>query len=112
MAELFALLFADDSSEVLNLYQALANKHHLGYIGDTRHPGIADQLRIESQQPRWFLRVTAAGGLPFQQAASTVEFSHGIDVGYEVVVCGQSLAEFDLQVAPSLADANPVVLGK
>ena len=51
MAELLALLVADDRSEVLDLDQPLADKHHLGDVGDTGDPGIADQLRIESQQP-------------------------------------------------------------
>src|ERR1700722_12707392 len=112
MAELFALFVADDSPEVLNLYQPFADKHHLGYVGDTRDPGIANQLRIEGQQPRWFLRVAAGSGLPFQQTASAVQFSHGIYVGHEVVLAGQGFAEFDLQVAARLTDANPIVLGK
>src|ERR1700693_3450099 len=106
MTELFALLVADDRFEVLNLDQSLANKHHLGYVGDIRDPGIADQLRIESQQPRWFLRISAGGGLPFQQAASAVQLTDGIHVGYEVVLAGQGLVEFELQVALRLTGAN------
>src|ERR1700693_1024182 len=112
MAELFPLLVVDDRPEVLNLDQPLADKHHLRYIGDTRDPGIADQLRIESQQPCWFLRISAGSGLPFQQAANTVELSDGIHVGYAVILLRELLAESNLQVVPSLADVNPVVLGK
>ena len=36
----------------------------------------------------------------------------GVDVGHEVVLPGQGLGEFHLQVAPRLADANPIVLGE
>src|ERR1700722_13804947 len=112
MAELFPLLVADNSSEILNLDQPLADKYHLGYVGDTCEPGIADQLRVESQQPCRLLQVAAGGGLPFQQAASAVQFTDGVHVGYKVVLAGQGFAEFDLQVAARLTDANPIVLGK
>jgi hypothetical protein len=38
----------------LNLGYALANEHDKGNIGDSGHPGIADELRIERQEtPRW-----------------------------------------------------------
>src|SRR6202035_1470531 len=112
MAELFPLLVADDGSEVLNLDQPLANKYNLGYVSDTRDPGIANQLRIEGKQSGWFFRISAGGGLSFQQAASTVQLTDGIYVGHEIVLAGQGLAVFDLQVAPRLTDANPIVLGK
>jgi hypothetical protein len=88
MAELFALFVADDRSEVLNLDQPLADKHYLGYVGDTGNPGVADQLRIESQQSCGFFRVPAGGGLPLQQATSAVQIARGIDVGDKVILAG------------------------
>src|SRR5882724_10345210 len=108
MPELFALFVADDRPEILNLDQPLADKYHLGHVGDAGDPGVADQLRIESQQPGWFFRVAAGSGLPLQQAASAVQVAYGIDIGHEIILPGQGLAELDLQVAMRLADANPV----
>lgn len=86
MAELFALSVADDRSEVLNFDQPLADKHYLGDVSDAGDPGVADQLRIESQQSCWFFRVAATGGLPLQQAAIAVQIADGIDLGHKVIL--------------------------
>jgi hypothetical protein len=77
-----------------------------------RWPRNSRQLRIESQQSGRLFRITAGRSLPFEQAASTVELSDGVHVGHEVVLPEQRLGELDLQVAPRLADANPVILGE
>jgi hypothetical protein len=66
VAELLSLLVSDGCPEILNLDQPLAHKHHLSHVCDTGDPGIADQLRIESQQSGWLFRITAGGGLPPQ----------------------------------------------
>ena len=52
-----ALVFGDSCAQVLDLDQALADKDHLGHFGQTRDPGIADQLRIECQQPVRLFRI-------------------------------------------------------
>jgi len=41
MAKLFVVLVADDSPEILNLDQLLADEHDLRYIGDAGDPGIS-----------------------------------------------------------------------
>src|SRR5579872_3182875 len=46
-AKLLALLFCDRGQEVLNLRNALPHKRHNRYIGDTRDPGVANQLKIQ-----------------------------------------------------------------
>src|SRR5579864_2671418 len=48
LAELLALLFGDSGAEVLDFREPLTDEHDLCDLGDTRHPGVADQLRIES----------------------------------------------------------------
>ena len=40
------------------------------------------------------------------------KLADGVHVGHEVVLPGQRLGELDLQVAPRLADANPIILGE
>ena len=112
LPEFFALFVADDGPEVLNLDQPLADKDHLRDICDTGDPGIANQLRIEGQQPVRLLRVAAGGGLPLKQARDAIQLAQGVDVGHEIVLPGQGLGEFHLQVAPRLTDADAVVLGK
>ena len=68
------LFVGDGGPEVLDFDQSLANEHDLSDVGDAGHPGVADQLRIESQQALRFLRIPAGSGLPLQQAPGTVQF--------------------------------------
>src|SRR5205814_4039047 len=51
MTEFLTLFVADDGSKVLNLNQPLSNKHYLRHLGYACNPGIANQLRVERQQP-------------------------------------------------------------
>ena len=45
--ELLPLCVGNCGPEVLNFDQPFADEDHLGYFVDTRHPGIADQLRVK-----------------------------------------------------------------
>src|ERR1039458_8639810 len=47
--EFLALLVSDRGAEVLNLHPAFANEYHLGDFRNARHPGVANQLRIQRQ---------------------------------------------------------------
>src|SRR5437588_2078270 len=98
MTEFLALFDADNSSEVLNLNQPLSNKDHLRHLGNPGNPGIANQLRIERQQPLWFLRIAAGSGFPFEQATLPIECPNCIDVCHELVPPANRQQEFDLQV--------------
>src|SRR5437868_11598863 len=110
MAELLPLFVADSSPKVLNLNQPLAHKDYLRHLGDACNPGIANQLRIKRQQPLRFLWIAAGRGLPFDNATLPVEVADCVDVGYELIVPANRQKEFDLQVAPRLADADAVFL--
>jgi hypothetical protein len=91
------LLVCNGGAKVLDFHQSLANEYDLG---DRRHAGhlrIADQLRIEPQQPLWFLRVAARGRFPFQKTSCPVQFANGIDVADELVP-SDGACEPDLQV--------------
>jgi hypothetical protein len=47
-AELLALLFADCGAQILDLNQPFADEHNLCDLGNACHPGVTNQLRIES----------------------------------------------------------------
>jgi len=72
LAEFLPLLVGNCSSQVLNLDHPLANEDDLGDFGNTGHPGVADELRIESQKAVWFFGVAARSGFPFQQTMGSV----------------------------------------
>jgi hypothetical protein len=49
MAEFFTLSVADSGPEILNLDESFADEHDLSNVCDTGNPGVANQLRIESE---------------------------------------------------------------
>src|SRR5437660_7588717 len=98
--------------KILNLNQSLADEDDLCDLGDAGHPGVANQLRIQSQQSILFLCVAAGSGLPLDQAACPVQLSDRVDVGYEVILFRHCPRELELQVAAALANADAVVLAE
>src|SRR5437660_7402373 len=110
MTEFLPLFVADDSPEVLNLNQPLADKHYLRHFSDPGNPGIANQLGIKRQQSYRFFWIAAGSSFPFEQATPPIEVTDRIDVGHELVVPADWQSEFDLQVAPRLTDADAVIL--
>src|ERR1035437_4395132 len=58
------------------------------------------------------LRITGAGGFPFEQTACTVQVANGIDVGHKVVAVCEWTNEFLLHVSFGLANADSVISGE
>ena len=77
--------------------------------GNSCHPRIADQLRIERQQPRGCFGITAGGRFPVHQATRAIEFTDGVDVGDKLVAVGQVPNHLELQIFLRLRNANPIV---
>ena len=50
LAELPPLLVGDCDLQVLNLRETFADEGHDGHVGNPADPGIAEQLRVESDQ--------------------------------------------------------------
>src|SRR2546427_2582066 len=90
----------------------LRTKNHHRHICNSCHPGIANQLRIECQQSIGRFRVAARSGLPLDEGASAIQLPNGIDEGDELIRCRQLPRKFDLQIAPRLRNANPVILAE
>ena len=109
-SEFLSLVIGDRGVQILNLDQAFADKYDLGDVGNARHPRVTDQLGIQREQPVGFFRVSARRGFPLEQAALSVKFADGIDVGYEVVLSGDRSIELDLQIASRLANLDTIVL--
>jgi len=72
----------------------------------------ANQLRIECQQSIGRFRVAARSGLPLDEGASAIQLPNGIDEGDELIRCRQLPRKFDLQIAPRLRNANPIILAE
>jgi len=50
LTKLVTLFISDCGPQVLNLNQPLAHED-LGHFGDACYPGVANELRIKSEQP-------------------------------------------------------------
>jgi hypothetical protein len=110
LAELAALFIGDCGAQILDLNQSLADEDDLSDLRDSRHPGIAQELRIESQQTVRLLGVAARCGFPLNQATLAVQLSDGVNIRYEVIVRGNWPGELDLQLAAWLPNTNTVFL--
>ena len=111
MTKFLTLQVADRRAQILDFHQPLTDEYHLSHFSDACDPGIANQLRIECQQPLRFFRISAGGCLPFQQAACPIKFPDPINVGDEFVSIYRS-CELDLQVTPRLVNPDAVVLAE
>jgi hypothetical protein len=112
-AIILSLFVGDGSPQILDFDQWLAHEDDLGDLGDAGDPGVADQLRIESQKSHGFFRIAARRGLPFQQTPLPIQLPEGIDIGYEVVRRrGNGSGELYPEAAAGLTDPDAVVLGK
>ncbi len=85
LAKLLTLLFGDRSQQAWNLRNAFPQKSHNGDIGDSRDPGLADELEIKRGQPLQTIWITGADRFPFEQTPRAVELANGIDIGHKLV---------------------------
>jgi hypothetical protein len=108
--EFLALIIGNGGSQVLHLHKPFPNEHDLGDFGNSSHPRIANQLRIQREQPVRLFRVSARRRFPLQKAARAVESADGINVGDKVVLSSNWPREFDLQIPSRLGDLDPIVL--
>ena len=84
LAKFPTLLFINDCLQILNLGCILAHENNQSNTGDPRHPGIANQLRIECEKTLRLLRVAAGRRFPVDNALCRVQFADRINVRKEV----------------------------
>src|SRR5581483_1255745 len=77
-----------------------------------RHPGIANQLRIQGGDAFWLLGIAGGGSLPLQQTGCAVQITQSIDEGHKAVTRGQRACKADLLLAVRLVNLHAPVLGK
>src|SRR5215472_4948572 len=64
LPKLPALLFVDRGLQILNLRCVLSYKDDQSNLRNARHPGITNELRIESQKTFGLFRVSGCGCFP------------------------------------------------
>ena len=94
--EFLPLLVRNGGPEVLNFNQSLADENNLGDFVDARHPGIADELRIQCRNAGRLFRISRRGSFPFQNAGRAVQFTNSVDVSYKIVARTEFPIELNL----------------
>ena len=108
--ELLPLLLSDASPQVLDFYRALPDKDNLSDITDPGHPGVANQLWIQSSNAVRLLGIAGGGGLPLQHTRCAVQFADRIDEGDKTIVGTQCAGESDLLMTLWLMNPDPPIL--
>src|SRR6516225_8453494 len=80
LAKLPALTFVDRGRQILNLRCVLSYKYDQGNLRNASHPGITNELRIESQKTFRLFRISGGGRFPIDDAFHPVHLANRIDV--------------------------------
>src|SRR6516165_4787222 len=84
LAKLPALTFVDRGRQILNLRCVLSYKYDQGNFRNASHPGITNELRIESQKTFRLFRISGCGRFPVDDAFRSIHLANGIDVRHEI----------------------------
>src|ERR1019366_9928335 len=79
---------------------------------DPRHPGIANQLRIQGGNAVRLLGIAGRGGLPLQHTRRAVQFADSIDEGDKAVAGTQRACKSNLLMPVRLVNLDAAVLDK
>ena len=110
--EFFALFFGYFGFEILDFRSVFADKHYESDIGNTREPGIANQLRVQCKQALSGVGVASTGRFPINDATFSIQFADGVHVTKEFCFFSKFMQNLDLEIILRIFDAHAVILGK
>src|SRR5215472_18404401 len=84
LAKLPALVFIDGCLQILNFGRVLSNKDNQGNLRNTSHPGITDELRVESQKTSGLFWISGCRCFPVDDAFRPIHLANRIDVRHEI----------------------------
>src|SRR6516162_6536738 len=112
LAKLPALLFVDRGLQVLNLRCVLSYKYDQGNLRNASHPGITNELWIESQKTLRLFRISGCGRFPVDDAFCPVHLANRIDVRHEIGARWQRAGQLYLKILFWASDLNVIVLSE
>src|SRR5215469_18452128 len=80
LTELPALTFVDRGLEILHFRCVLSYKDDQGNLRNASHPGIANELQIESQKTLRLFRISGCGCFPIDDAFCSINLANRINV--------------------------------
>src|SRR6516162_5580273 len=112
LAKLPALLFVDRGLQILNLRCVLSHKYDQGNFRNASHPGVANELRIESQKTLRLFRISGCRRFPVDDAFRSIHLSDRIDVRHEITATKERACQLHLKILFGASDLNAIILGE
>src|SRR6516162_3603239 len=112
LAKLPALLFVDRGLQILNLRCVLSNKYDQGNLRNAGHPGITNELRVESQKTLRLFRISGGGRFPVDDAFCSIHLANRINVGHEITATRQRAGQLHLKILFWASDLDAIVLSE
>src|SRR5215469_3069116 len=112
LAKLPALPFVDRGLQILNLRCVLSYKDDQGNLRNASHPGITNELWIESQKTFRLFRISGCGRFPVDDAFCSVHLANRIDVRHEITATRERAGQLHLKILFWASDLNAIILSE
>src|SRR6516164_2757614 len=89
-----------------------ADEYHESDFCNAREPRVAEQLRVEGQDPCGLFRVAGRRGFPVDHRAYPVELTDGVEISQKLIAMEQVAFNLDLQVLLWIGNADAIVAGE
>jgi hypothetical protein len=112
LAKLPALIFVDARLQILNFRCVLSYEDDQGNLRNAGHPGITNELRVESQKTLRLFRISGCRRFPVDDAFRSIHLADRIDVRYEIATTGERARQLHLKILFWASDLNAIFLSK
>src|SRR5215469_6458882 len=112
LAKLPALILVDRGLQILNFGCALSNKDDEGNLRNAGHPGITNQLRVQSQKTSGLFWVSRGRCFPVDDAFRPIHLANRIDVRHEITATGKGARQLHLKIPFWASDLNAIILSE
>src|SRR5271154_3630074 len=109
LAKFPSLLFINARLQILNFRRVLSHEDNQSNIREPSHPGIADELWIEGQEPLRLFWIAAGRRFPVDDAFLPVEFTNSVYVREELAPGRERARQFHLQILLGMPYPNPII---
>jgi hypothetical protein len=112
LAKLSALIFVDGRLQVLNFGCVFPNKDDERNLRNAGHPGITNELRIESQKTLGLFRIPGCRCFPVDDAFRPIHLTNRIDVRHEITAWRERARQLYLEILFWASDLNAIILSE
>src|SRR6516162_4135257 len=112
LAKLPALPFVDRGLQILNLRCVLSYKYDQGNFRNASHPGVANELWVQSQKTSGLFWISRGRSFPVDDAFRSIHLADRIDVRHEITATRERSRQLHLKILFGASDLNAIILGE